>query len=113
MNELESKEMLRLSKAASEQAEGVMDAAASGTVKVYKAIETGTVKGYKAIEGAVVGTYTKIEDAFVGAFLRREGETTEEAKARVRAQVNGGRAPAEKKEDADTEPAAPSREETK
>lgn len=102
MNKPESKEMLRLSEATSQKAGEVLDAAASGTVKAYKAIENGTVKGCKAIENTVVG-----------AFLRREGETTAQAKARVQAQVNGGMAPAQNKEKADAASAEPSREETK
>ena len=32
----------------------------------------------------MVGTYEKIEDGFVNTFLRRDGESTEEAKQRVK-----------------------------
>ena len=39
---------------------------------------------YKKIETAVVSGYTKIEDAFVDAYLTRDGETVEEAKARMK-----------------------------
>ena len=41
------------------------------------------VGGYKAVEDAVTGGYKKIEDKFVDKFLRHEGETVEEAKARI------------------------------
>ena len=42
------------------------------------------VGSYKKIETAVVSGYTKIEDAFVDAYLTRDGETVEEAKARMK-----------------------------
>ena len=50
----------------------------------YKKIEKGVVGGYKKIEQGVVGGYTKIEDKFVDAYLTKEGETVEEAKARLK-----------------------------
>ena len=49
----------------------------------YKKIEEGVVSGYKKIEDGVVGGYKKIEDRFIDAFLAEEGETTEEARARL------------------------------
>jgi len=50
----------------------------------YKKIENGVVEGYKKIEQSVVGGYTKIEDKFVDAYLTKDGETVEEAKARLK-----------------------------
>lgn len=50
----------------------------------YKKIEKGVVAGYKKIERGVVGGYTKIEDKFVDAYLTKDGETVEEAKARIK-----------------------------
>ena len=50
----------------------------------YKKIENGVVSGYKKIEGGVTKGYTKIEDKFVNAYLTKEGETVEEAKARLK-----------------------------
>lgn len=50
----------------------------------YKKIEKGVVDGYKKIEQGVVDGYTKIEDKFVDAYLTKEGETVEEAKARLK-----------------------------
>lgn len=38
---------------------------------------------YKKIESAVVDGFTKISDAFVEKYLMKEGETLEEAKARI------------------------------
>lgn len=54
-----------------------------GVVSGYKAIENGVVKGYTAIQDGVVEGYTRISDAFVKKFLMRDGETLEEAKARI------------------------------
>ena len=50
----------------------------------YKKIEKGVVDGYKKIEQGVVGGYTKLEDKFVDAYLTKDGETIEEAKARLK-----------------------------
>jgi hypothetical protein len=49
----------------------------------YKKIEKGVVSGYKKIEDGVVDGYKKIEDRFIDAFLAEEGESTEEARARL------------------------------
>lgn len=50
----------------------------------YKKIEKGVVDGYKKIEQGVVDGYTKLEDKFVEAYLTKDGETVEEAKARLK-----------------------------
>lgn len=50
----------------------------------YKKVEKGVVDGYKKIEKGVVGGYSKIEDKFVETYLTKDGETVEEAKARLR-----------------------------
>lgn len=50
----------------------------------YKKIEKGIVDGYKKVEQGVVGGYSKIEDKFVDAYLTKDGETVEEAKARLK-----------------------------
>ncbi len=50
----------------------------------YKKIEKGVVEGYKKIEQGVVGGYTKLEDKFVDTYLAKDGETVEEAKARLK-----------------------------
>lgn len=59
---------------------------AKGVVDGYKKIEKGTVDGYKKIEKGVVDGYTKIEDKFVDRYLTREGESVEDAKARLKNQ---------------------------
>ncbi len=50
----------------------------------YKKIEKGVVEGYKKIEQGVVGGYAKIEDKFVDMYLTKDGESVEEAKARMK-----------------------------
>ena len=50
----------------------------------YKKIEKGVVDGYKKIEQGVVDGYAKIEDKFIDTYLTKEGETVEEAKARLK-----------------------------
>ena len=63
--------------------------------ETYQKIEDGVVGTYQKIEDTIVGTYKKIEDGFVGAyrnvedqfvdhFLTREGETSEEARERLK-----------------------------
>ena len=59
---------------------------AEGVTSVYGKIEKGVVDGYKKIEQGVVSGYTKVEDRFVNAYLTREGESVEEAKARLKNQ---------------------------
>lgn len=60
--------------------EKIADAVVSG----YKKIEKGVVDGYKKIEDGVVSGYTKLEDKFVDAYLTKDGETVEQAKARLK-----------------------------
>ena len=49
-------------------------------------ITGGVTEGYQKMEDGVVTGYKKIEDAFVNTFLAKEGESAEEAKARIAAQ---------------------------
>ncbi len=55
----------------------------NGVVSGYKTIENEVVGGYTAIQDGVVEGFTRISDAFVKKFLMRDGETLEEAKARI------------------------------
>ena len=50
----------------------------------FQKVEDGVVGSYKKVESGVVDTYTRIEDGFVGQFLIKEGETVEDAKARLK-----------------------------
>lgn len=58
--------------------------AKSKIVKTGEKIAETVVGGYKKIEKGVVDGYTKIEDKFVDAYLTKDGETVEEAKARLK-----------------------------
>ena len=57
----------------------------NGVVKGYKAIENAVVGGYKKIEEAVVGGWEKVEETCVDILFKKEGETTQEAMARLSA----------------------------
>ena len=59
---------------------------AEGVVGGYKKIEEGVVGGYKKIEENAVGGFNKMADKFVDNFLTKEGESIEEAKARLSAE---------------------------
>ena len=59
---------------------------AEGVVGGYKKIEESVVGGYKKIEEGAVNGFNKITDKFVDNFLTKEGETVEEAKARLAAE---------------------------
>lgn len=58
--------------------------AKSRIVKANQKIAEAVVSGYKKVEETVVGAYEKIEDKFVDQYLTRDGETVEEAKARLK-----------------------------
>lgn len=58
--------------------------AKSKLVKANQKIAEAVTTGYKAVEKGVVSAYTKIEDKFVDAYLTKEGETVEQAKARMK-----------------------------
>lgn len=61
-----------------------VDMAKSKIVKANEKIAQAVTTGYKKIEQGVVKGYTKIEDKFVDAYLTKDGETVEEAKARLK-----------------------------
>lgn len=67
--------MSKLVKANEKIAEKVVDG--------YKKIEDGVVSGYKKIEDGVVEGFNKVVDKCVDVMFAKEGETTEEAKARL------------------------------
>ena len=55
-----------------------------GVVGTYQAIEDAVVDGYKRIEEGAVSGFSKIIDKSVELLFKKEGETVEEAKARLR-----------------------------
>ncbi len=56
-------------------------------VGTYNAVESSVVETYKKVEDGVVGAYKKVEDKFVETFLAKDGETAEEAKNRMNAEL--------------------------
>ena len=74
----------RLAKANAEIAEKVVGG--------YKAVEESAVGAYRAVEEGVVGAYRGIESAFVEQFLTHDGESVEDAKARLCAEQEGRQA---------------------
>ena len=62
--------------------------ATSKLVEANERIAEKVVDTYKKVENTVVGGYTKIEDAFVGRYLTKDGETIEQAKARLKHEHN-------------------------
>ena len=60
--------------------------AKSKLVEANEKVAEKVVGGFKKIEDAVVGSYQKIEDAFVDQYLTHDGESVEDAKARLRAE---------------------------
>ena len=53
-------------------------------VAAYKAIEDGVVGAYKAVEKGAVDAYRKVEDVMVDKLFRKDGETVDQAKERLR-----------------------------
>ena len=66
---------------------------AEEVVGAYQAVEEGVVGAYKAVENAFVSGYRGIEDAFVDRYLTRDGESVEDAKARLRAEQEARQVP--------------------
>ena len=62
--------------------------AKSKLVETNEKIAKKVVDTYQKIEDTVVGGYTKIEDAFIDHYLTKDGETVEEAKARLKREQN-------------------------
>lgn len=69
--------------------------AKSKLVQANEKIAEAVVGGYKKFEDGVVEGFTKMTDKFVDQFLTREGESVEEAKARI----TGAQIHEEEKED--------------
>lgn len=60
---------------------------AEKVVEGYKKIEDGVVSGYKKIEDGAVEGFNKVTDKIVGTVFVKEGETIEEAKKRLSANL--------------------------
>ena len=49
----------------------------------YKKIETGVVSSYQKVENGAVTGFEKVSDKCIDVLFAKEGETVEEAKARL------------------------------
>ena len=66
-----------------EVAEAVAEAVAESTVSGYKKIEDGVARGYKKLETGIVDGFGKVVDKCVEVLFAKEGESVEDAKARL------------------------------
>ena len=80
--------VLGLSMMAKSRKKGTGNMAKSKLIEANEKIAGKVVGTYKKIEDTLVGGYTKIEDAFVDRYLAEEGESVEEAKARLKRENN-------------------------
>ena len=62
----------------------MMEKAAKAAQETYKAIEDAVVGTYRKVEEGAVGAYEKTEEFFVDKLFRKDGETVEEAKERLK-----------------------------
>ena len=91
MNNIPEEDMRNVSRAASKKAG-----------EAYETVKDAVVSGYKAVENAAVKGYEKTEDFFVDKLFKKEGETVDAAKERLRRDAPGSQTGTEeKKEDND------------
>ncbi len=69
--------------AVAEAVEEVVEAASEEVTTGYKKIEEGVVTGYKKVEEGVVDGFGKVVDKCVEVLFARDGESVEDAKARL------------------------------
>ena len=62
----------------------LIEKAAQAAKETYQAIEDAVVGAYKKVEDDAVDAYEKTEEFFVDKLFRKEGETVEEAKDRLK-----------------------------
>ena len=61
----------------------VVEAMGQVVTSGYKKIEDGVVSGYKKLENGAVSGFEKVTDQCIDMLFAKEGETVEEAKARL------------------------------
>lgn len=66
-------------------------------VSGYQKIEDTVVGGYKKIEETVVGGFNRMTDGFISKFFAKDGETADEAKARMLRETEERQAAIQKK----------------
>jgi hypothetical protein len=60
-----------------------MEKISNGVTQGYQKVEDGVVTGYKKIETGAVDGFGKVVDKCVEVLFAKEGETVEQAKARL------------------------------
>lgn len=58
-------------------------------ISTYTAIQNGVVKGYLKIQNGAVSGYEQVESACIRKLFARNGETVEQAKARLSGKKEG------------------------
>ena len=81
---MENNHYYLLTGAAYEAAKDAYKAIEGGVTDAYKAIEDSIVGAYKAVEKGAVDAYRKVEDTMVDKLFRKDGETLEQTKERLR-----------------------------
>lgn len=61
----------------------------NAVVSTYTSIQDCVVKGYFKIQNTAVSGYKKVENACIKTLFTKEGETVEEAKARLTCKQEG------------------------
>lgn len=56
----------------------------NSVMKAHKTIEKKVVQTYKDIESSTVNNYKNVEDKFIDSFFKKDNESTEEAKVRIK-----------------------------
>lgn len=74
---------VEVTEAAAKEVAGGYKKIEQGVVTGYKKIEDGVVNGYKKIESGVVEGFGKVVDKCVEKLFAKEGESVEDAKARL------------------------------
>ena len=83
MSDARPEVVAEIAKAAAEEAVTSYQKIEQGIVKGYQKIENGVVDGYKKIENGVVEGFGKVVDKCVEVFFAKNGESVEDAKARL------------------------------
>jgi len=83
MSDVHEEVIVQATEATAQEVTKAYQAIEKGVVDGYKKIENGVVSGYKKIETGVVEGFGKVVDKCVEVLFAKEGESVEEAKARL------------------------------
>lgn len=62
----------------------ILESIGDGVKNAYQKVEDGVVGAYKKVEAGAVKAYEKVEDVMVDKLFAKDGETTEDAKKRLK-----------------------------